>query len=350
VSYTTTPIANRLGLNRGWTNSLVPQNFYLTDTAKVAYLKSYLLLQEYLRFNKINLLTFETKLLTPYKKIIYLTVYQHLKDIRVKKRFANTSLRWIAPLLATKLYNYNKFVRKPVKVRKSLHKFLGSKLFLRVFVNNKYRKRIKRWWGEKSNRSQIQTKALYPVFGTKTHQPLRLLNSKASNMKLAVFVEAYVKEWFGFQCIIKFNRTSDNLYLGRVLNRLPRNNRKLNQIKEYKFFKRLLYVFMNFQQNMDAQLIVDLIAKEITLSKSALVFIHQVNIILEAIKPRFLYGYRIALSGKLKKRDLRASVRVVKFQGKDFVPVKQFNKRVLYALGVARTLKGVYGIKLWLYY
>jgi hypothetical protein len=46
--------------------------------AELIYLKSYLLIKEYLRFQQINLIEFDIKAATPYKKIIYLTLYQHM--------------------------------------------------------------------------------------------------------------------------------------------------------------------------------------------------------------------------------------------------------------------------------
>lgn len=78
MSYTTTPIANRLGVNRGWTNPLSPQAIYLADSLQLTYLKSYLLIKEYLRFQQINLLNFDIKSIAPHKKTLYLNLYQHI--------------------------------------------------------------------------------------------------------------------------------------------------------------------------------------------------------------------------------------------------------------------------------
>jgi hypothetical protein len=64
----------------------------------------------------------------------------------------------------------------------------------------------------------------------------------------------------------------------------------------------------------------------------------------------FLKSYRIVISGKTKRKDLRRDWEVIKYQKKDAIPRKQFNKRVLYALGVARNNRGQFGIKVWLYY
>lgn len=84
MSYTTPPIANRLAYNRGWQNPNLPWILNSTDISSIFYLKSFLLLKEYLRFHQLNLLSFEIKSMTNNKKLINLLIYKHLPHKRKK--------------------------------------------------------------------------------------------------------------------------------------------------------------------------------------------------------------------------------------------------------------------------
>ncbi len=56
MSYTTVPIANRLGYRQGWSNSLHPQGHFDPTVAQSSQLKTYLLLYEYFKTNQFHLL------------------------------------------------------------------------------------------------------------------------------------------------------------------------------------------------------------------------------------------------------------------------------------------------------
>ena len=94
MAYTTIAIANRLGINQGWHNSLIPQNIHISDTEQLTYLKSYLLLQEYLRFYQTNLLFYEIKWINSYKKIFNIVIYKHIPYRRIKEARKNDWQIW----------------------------------------------------------------------------------------------------------------------------------------------------------------------------------------------------------------------------------------------------------------
>ena len=84
MSYTTNPIANRLGIQLGWHNSLLPLNPGLTNIGFIAYLKNYLFIKEYLLYHQIDVLFFEIKPLANNHKLLHILIYKSLPIITEK--------------------------------------------------------------------------------------------------------------------------------------------------------------------------------------------------------------------------------------------------------------------------
>lgn len=105
-------------------------------------------------------------------------------------------------------------------------------------------------------------------------------------------------------------------------------------------------MFINSHRTINAQLIADLIAREVELTREYKHFWYNIDLIFKTFMPRYLLGYRILLSGKTRLRNLRHSSLLITYLKKDLVQPQRFNKRVLYALGVARNNRGQFGIKL----
>lgn len=477
---TTTPIANRLGLNRGWINPAASVLLLNTkDTSSLAaissellYLKSYLLIKEYLRFQQINLVAFDIKAVTPHVNVFYLTLYQHMlytykkdfhtnfnylwfskqvlreryryksnilyklnvvrsrveKIIKIKKilkdhrwKVQNTllltspewqrvQLRYLRPRTRTwyrrrwelkcqshenilkgqlknKLKVNNKwkyyFILKDVipktDRRKKYKKFLYNikKKIIKPSIKNfikvkKYKKKLTSTINKKNlrcfkdiQRSIVKKKSKFLI--TKYFNSLFIKNRNKTrffrnkiiqntfNIKylkthLKIFIEIFFKNWVGVDCIIKINQVSKNIYVKKAIKGLSTANLELKRINKLDYFKRLAYVIISAHKNQNPQIIADLIAKEVELTREFKHFCHNIDLIFSAFMPGALNSYRILISGKTKANDLRRNWELIKYQNKDSIPKKQFNKRVLYALGIARNNRGVFGVKVWLYY
>lgn len=491
MTSTTTPIANRLGLNRGWINPTAPSILLNTkDTSamqfQLLYLKSYLLIKEYLRFQQINLIAFDIKAASPYKKIIYLSIYQHMlydykehlytelkflwfdkqtlqkrycyksnimynfniiktiknngkiKDVLwpnwskyrftiIKRRFwsqlqiryyrRNTKTwnrRWrglkfrsYKRIIKSQLKNKIKinkwkyrFVQKPIIFKKSLKrlkvkKYRRRQLYiirktaklkkdftkhsikklrkLKKYRKNAFRainKKTRHFWkfiaphiSKKSKRSvfhyyfkrffdESEQSWLFKKYD-KIYQNKNLrniLNVKHLKTHLKIFFEIFFKNWLGIDSMVKINHPSKNVYIKKAIAGLSTVNLELKRINKLDYFKRLAYVIITAHKNQAPQVIADIIAREVELTREFKRFCHNIDLIFSAFMPGSLNSYRIVISGKTNPRDLRRDWEIIKYQNKDGIPRKQFNKRVLYALGVARNNRGQFGIKVWLYY
>jgi len=84
MSNITNPIANRLGIQLGWHNSLLPLNSGLTNIGFIAYLKNYLLIKEYLLYHQIDVLFFEIKHLAHNYKLLHILIYKSLPIVTEK--------------------------------------------------------------------------------------------------------------------------------------------------------------------------------------------------------------------------------------------------------------------------
>jgi ribosomal protein S3 len=106
---------------------------------------------------------------------------------------------------------------------------------------------------------------------------------------------------------------------------------------------------LNIQRYMLVQLIADLIAIEITSHHKHKRTLRSINSLFNEVHPKHILGYKFLLDGKINGR-MKTNLQVFKFKNKDTIPIQEFNKRVLYALSVARTYTGLFGIHVWLYY
>jgi len=504
MTATTTPIANRLGFNSGWKNPTPPSILLNTkDTssrafmqAELIYLKSYLLIKEYLRFQQINLIEFDIKAATPYKKIIYLTLYQHMlynskedlytdlkflwfnkqalqqrhrynlntmynfnalktlkKAVKIKevlwyhrvkvrgtllrfsKEWQHLQLRYLRRKSRTwyrrrnnlKFISHKKIIKNQLKNKLKMNRWLycfeqkpspfkkihfkNKKISLKrlKFLNQKYRRLryfitkepqlkknfigrlIKNFRKLKKYRKKLFAtinkknrrffKDIRPFVNKKSKDFVtqysasfltnrqrktwifqnentisqnkvlkNIFNTKYLKTHLKIFIEFFLKNWIGIDYVIKFNQRSKNIYVKKAITGLSTVNLELKRINKLDYFKRLAYVFISAHNNQNPQIIADLIAREVELTREFKHFCYNIDLIFSAFMSGFLKSYRIVISGKTKRKDLRRDWEVIKYQKKDAIPRKQFNKRVLYALGVARNNRGQFGIKVWLYY
>lgn len=488
----TTPIGNRQGLYMGWKNPTAPAILLNTHNSLLEdywYLKSYLLIKEYLRFQQINLIAFDIKAASPYKKIIYLSMYQHMlysdkeqlytdlkflwfnkqalqqryryksniiynfniiknvkNGVKIKavlrrhrskvrntllcrsKEWQHMQIRYLRPRtktwfrrrrefklrfdrniiknqlkskLKTNKWKYN-FIHKPIifKNRRKNLKRLKLKKYSGVvysvkktykltknFINHsikkflklkKYKKKVLSTVTKKNRRfltdiapiinkkSKRLAIRYFSSFFNKTTQAswivqhennvaenktLRnIFNVKSLKTHLKIFLEIFFKNYLKIDAIVKINQTSTDVYVKHAIKGLSTVNLELKRINKLDYFKRLAYVFINAHKNQSPQLIADIIAREVELTREFKRFCYNIDLVFSAFMSGFLHSYRIVISGKTNPRDLRRDWEVIKYQNKDSIPKKQFNKRVLYALGVARNNRGQFGIKVWLYY
>lgn len=95
---------------------------------------------------------------------------------------------------------------------------------------------------------------------------------------------------------------------------------------------------------MAPQLIADLIAHELTIPRKHKPLLRNINALFDAVHSRYILGYKIVVDGKLNG-VMKSTKQIIKFKGKDKMPVQEFHKRVLYALGVSRNYTGVFGVR-----
>jgi len=119
MSYVTNPIANRLGIQQGWYNSLISLRSGLNNVSFITYLKCYLLMQEYLRYNQMNLIFFEIKPLQKNKKLIHLFIYKSIfyleknqLDFDSRKELTRKGFLQLAAYLHRKNIKRHKFKSK----------------------------------------------------------------------------------------------------------------------------------------------------------------------------------------------------------------------------------------------
>jgi hypothetical protein len=67
----------------------------------------------------------------------------------------------------------------------------------------------------------------------------------------------------------------------------------------------LAYVFISAHNNQNPQIIADLIAREVELTREFKHFCYNIDLIFSAFMSGFLKSYRIVISGKTKRKDLR---------------------------------------------
>jgi ribosomal protein S3 len=119
---------------------------------------------------------------------------------------------------------------------------------------------------------------------------------------------------------------------------------RLKRAAEGHFFKRLLFAFINAERYMTPQLIADLIAHELTIPRKHKPLLRNINALFDAVHSRYILGYKIVVDGKLNG-VMKSTKQIIKFKGKDKMPVQEFDQRVLYALGISRTYTGLFGVR-----
>lgn len=309
--------------------------------------------QFYMNFYGINLKSFlNAKLCVNSNKTITKQIWCKSKELLKNHNFAKQVIFSMLNLPITQ-----------VNVNKSNNRVYGYKHFLHH--KNKLNKNLM-WLGKvnttvkgirqnsaltkqsiKSLRASIpsQNFTLKKNIKRKKHIYKPGFNNK---LQLNYLFESYLQNKCKLPSIVKVTSTSPNVWLKKMYNKL-KSKPRLKRAAEGHFFKRLLFAFLNTSRYMAPQLIADLIAHELTIPRKHKALLRNINTLFDAIHSKYILGYKIVVDGKLNG-VMKSTKQIIKFKGKDKMPVQEFHTRVLYALGVSRTYAGLFGVRVWLYY
>jgi hypothetical protein len=169
-----------------------------------------------------------------------------------------------------------------------------------------------------------------------------------SKKEMQLFLSTNLKKNIDIHLKILFRDISEGVLLLPVHNMFKYKS-QLRRAAEGSFFKRLLFAFITTQAASSPQLVADLIATELAIPRRHKGLLRNINALFNAILPKNLTGYKILIDGKLQGK-LETDTLIINFQRKEKVPFQEFNKRVSYAISIARTYTGLFGVSVWFYY
>jgi hypothetical protein len=124
----------------------------------------------------------------------------------------------------------------------------------------------------------------------------------------------------------------------------------LKSVAGKNFFTRLLYLLLNSERVFNPQLFINLIASEMQKTNNYKKLVNNMIFMFSTLHSEHIMGYKILIDGKLGGSKGKSTKQIFKLQNKEKIPIQTFTKKVSYALGVARTPAGLFGIRMWLYY
>jgi len=112
------------------------------------------------------------------------------------------------------------------------------------------------------------------------------------------------------------------------------------------FFVRLLYTLLNTERVFNPQLFIDSIAAEMQKTNNYKKLVNNMILMFSILHSEHIKGYKILIDGKLGGSKGKATKQIFKLQNKEKIPIQTFAKNISYALGVARTPAGLFGIRM----
>lgn len=157
------------------------------------------------------------------------------------------------------------------------------------------------------------------------------------------------------QALIK-NRRKGNVYLNYLKNLKSKATRHRTALWQYQhltqekrtenFMKRTFPILSMFTKYLDAQILVDHIAKELEYTKQHWSVLSTINKILALIPLQRLIAYRIGIFGRINSSK---KARVL-FLKKGKLPLQNFTKNINFGMAQSRARIGSFGVKMWIYF
>jgi hypothetical protein len=178
-------------------------------------------------------------------------------------------------------------------------------------------------------------------------------NSKFQKLNIAFryFIEKYIQQYLKFPVLAKIKNVSD--FIDTRSNQKKTNYRRqgfLKPLASKSFFIRLLHALLNIERVFEPKLFVELLATEMQQTKDYRKLAKNMISMFSILHSEHIMGYKILIDGKLGGSKGKSTKQIFKLQNKEKIPIQTFTKKVSYALGVARTPAGLFGIRMWLYY
>ena len=167
------------------------------------------------------------------------------------------------------------------------------------------------------------------------------------NVEFKIFIEKYMQRYLNFPIMAKIKNISDFIDI--------RSNQKkfnyqthvfLKPLAGKNFFIRLLYTLLNMERIFNPQVFIDLIATEMQKTTNYRHLVGNMIYMFSILHSKHIMGYKVLIDGKLGGSKGQSSKQIFKLQRKEKIPVQTFKKNVSYALGVARTRAGLFGIRM----
>jgi len=117
------------------------------------------------------------------------------------------------------------------------------------------------------------------------------------------------------------------------------------KMKNRSFFKRCIFSFVAAHGQLNAQFLADLIAFEIeqVTEDRHKKLIEDMERFFETVRSRTICAYKVVVNGKIGASD-KTKTQTFKYRKRHTISMQQFDKRISYALGVARTYTGLFGV------
>lgn len=186
------PLSVRIGYNVGWNQSALPQNVKYNNVQRLVYLKSYLLLKEFLIYFELDLLQFEITPINHFTKFLHLIIYnlrpykkhrntRFLRNIRrfKDKRYLNTPLQSLA--MAVQYANKQTY----------FHLSRAYRTNNKRLISNTNRIKWYAWLNFFRNLNQDKQNEILALYNKPKYATLLKKNKKHQNNKRRIFQVAY---------------------------------------------------------------------------------------------------------------------------------------------------------------
>jgi hypothetical protein len=225
---------------------------------------------------------------------------------------------------------------------------------LRYFsFNNTYQKHKKFSVLKQMKSSSWKTIKTFKKKYIKTKLHFRSFESKFQklNFQFQFFIEKYIQVYLGFPIVAKIKNINDFVDLRSHQKTIDYTKHIfLKSVAGKNFFTRLLYLLLNSERVFNPQLFINLIASEMQKTNNYKKLVNNMIFMFSTLHSEHIMGYKILIDGKLGGSKGKSTKQIFKLQNKEKIPIQTFTKKVSYALGVARTPAGLFGIRMWLYY
>lgn len=327
---------------------IIRKNIFATNTLqyRLPYRKekknSSLLLVKYKL--KYVIQEFLKQYLKIYFKVKVVNSMCEFKNLKFYRFFFGTSKWKTFPEITLKKKRFETLTKPNFKNKQvsSLNKNLKSNLAQYIYLGfqNIHFLNLNQW-----KQKQMKKKRTSNIFLS------RALRSERNFSK-----NEYLQSIFWKKYTLVKNKRKDNIYLNYLKNLKYKATQQKNILWQYQhltqekrmenFMKRTFPILSMFTKYLDAQILVDHIAKELEYTKQHWSVLSNINKILSLMPLQRLIAYRIGIFGRINSSK---KARVL-FLKKGKLPLQNFTKNINFGLAQSRARIGSFGVKMWIYF